>query len=319
MYLQQDTLTANCRSDADIGDSGLRLSAGEVCPDCVDPPDRNIVMWQHDIGGRKTYRPAPSVAMSDPALNGIAIAQQVFGKIKVILPQGFPDSGAADPLSRNDVGIHGTDTETPSFTEFAQQVNISYTFSTKAEIIANDDVPDPEPVDEVFLHKIFRRSLCQRLVEAKRKHLIDAGFRQLFDLVPPAQQTRRGVLRTEEFVRMRLEGHCRSFDAERLGLLFEKTQQAHMTHMNAIEIADGHHRGPVSFLNIIKIANQYNAVLKLSVTEMPTRVDLLQSPGREAGEAKSLLRNAESMPDAVQDGASTDNHHRYQTPPPKAP
>ena len=186
MYLQQDPFSPNRRPKANIGDSSLRLSAGEVYPDRVDPPNRNIVVRQHNIGGGKPYRAAAFVTMSNPTLNGIAIAQQVLCKIKVILSERFANSRTADPLSRDDAGIHGTDAKTPSLTEFAQQMNISCTFPAKAKIIANDDMPDSESIDEVFLHKNLSRSLCQRLVKAKREYLIDTGFRQLFDLVPPA-------------------------------------------------------------------------------------------------------------------------------------
>ena len=100
---------------------------------------------------------------------------------------------------------------------------------------------NPETVNEIFSDKIFGRRLGQFAIETQRKYLINPGSLQLLNLVSPAQEPRRSVLRAEKLVGVGLERHYRGTRPKPTGLFPKNVYQACMPQMYTIVVTNRYH------------------------------------------------------------------------------
>jgi hypothetical protein len=138
-------------------------------------------------------------------------------------------------------GLYRVYRKAPRLAKCSKQINIASTFTAETKIIANNQMANPETVNEIFSDKIFGRRLGQFAIKTQRKYLINPGSLQLLNLVSPAQEARWSVLRAEKLVGMRLERHYRSARPKPTGLFPKNVYQACMPQMYAIVVTNRYH------------------------------------------------------------------------------
>jgi hypothetical protein len=114
----------------------------------------------------------------------------------------------------------------------------------EAEIVADDQMAHTEAAHQHVLDEAVGMHRGEGGIEAAHMHTVDAVLRQLEQLVTQRGQARRRVLRREVLTRVWLEGQYGGFRVARTGLLDEHREQGLMAAVNAVEVADGEHRGP---------------------------------------------------------------------------
>jgi hypothetical protein len=148
-------------------------------------------------------------------------------------------------------GLYSVYRKAPRLAKCSKQINIAGTFTAETKIIANNQMANPETVNEIFSDKILGRRLRQFTIETQRKYLINPGSLQFLNLVSPAQKSRRSILRAEKLVGMRLERHYRGTRPKPTGLFPKDVYQARVPQMYAVVVTNRYHRRAVRGTNVI--------------------------------------------------------------------
>src|SRR5574344_412384 len=128
--------------------------------------------------------------------------------------------------------------------------------AAEAKVVPHFQVHHAEPLDEDLVDELVGGKLAQAAVEGQAQHLIDATGAQQFELLAQAGNPRRGLVGSKELARLRLEDHHAAGQPGLRRTLAQARQDALVTAVHAIEIADGSGAATLAGAQIMETSDQ---------------------------------------------------------------
>ncbi|MNN39238.1 hypothetical protein D3C81_1532680 [compost metagenome] len=194
--------------------------------------------------------------MQHPPADAVGPAEQALGQGKIAGSQRLAHPRAADALAVLGDGGRRLDGETLARAGLDQQGEIAGAALAEAEIVADLQMLDAEPLDQDLANELPGGQLAQAAVEGQAQHPVDAGLAQQFELLAQAADAPRGLVRGKEFARLRLEDHHAAGQPGLRRTLAQARQDTLVTAVHAVEIANGGNAAALAGTQIVETSNQ---------------------------------------------------------------
>ncbi len=183
------------RPPPEVDRAGVDRAVGPLVAAGVDAVGRQAHRAGHvDVGRREADQPTALVATDDRAAHLVRPAEHPRGELDVAAGQRPPDGRAADRLVdpvRPGDQVDRVDDEVVGEAVVLEQTDVAVAVAAEVEVLADDDRPHGQPLDEHALDERLRRLLRLRLVEAQDHGGVEpGGGQQLEALVGRRQQLR---------------------------------------------------------------------------------------------------------------------------------
>ena len=114
----------------------------------------------------------------------------------------------------------------------------------EAKIIADDQGPYREFIDQDLPHKLSGRERRERRVEPQAHHAVDPAPLKLRYLLTQIRKARRRLMRREKLDRLRFKDQRAGDHMAGAGAGLQLREHGLMAQMHAVKIADGSDAGP---------------------------------------------------------------------------
>ena len=192
----------------------------------------------HEVGRRKTDRPAASLTAVDQARIAERVAEESVGGPDVALVQGLADAGRGAGGIAIEEWRDGGVGEAVAVGGSGEQGRIALTLVPEAKALAGGECPDREPAFQDLAHEVRGSHRHQRTVEAQEEKVGAAELAQQLDLAAHGRQPLGRRRRCHHFLGVRLEGEHGQWAAAG-GQPTRLLHHCPMAAMHAVEIADG--------------------------------------------------------------------------------
>ncbi|MCY1294056.1 hypothetical protein D9M70_433370 [compost metagenome] len=232
------------RPHANVGNPRPALAV-QLGADHEHPGERHATALELHVGGRRAELAGQFLAVQDASFDLERPPQQVLGQGEVGLGQGLAHARAADPFAGHLDGRRRFDGEAFARSDLAEEIEITGTVAAEAEIVADFQVLDAQPLDQHRVDELGGAQLAQAAVETQAQHPVDAFAGQQLELVAQAGQPRWRGVRAEVFAWLRLEDHHATRHPELGRALAQTRQDGLVAPVYAVEIADGGDAAPM--------------------------------------------------------------------------
>jgi hypothetical protein len=206
--------------------------------------------------------------MKDPAGDLERAPQQMGSEGKVCGSQRIAHFGTADADAIDLDGLRGLYGKTFFGADLLQEIKITDSVATKAEVVADLKMPHAQPVNQHGVYELGSTELAEALIEGKTQHQINTLPGEQIEFVTQAGQTCRRRIRGEKLARLRFEDDHTAGQAQLDGALAQACQDSLMAPVNTVEVANGGDAAPVLRAQIVKASNQlHNALLAHKVAD----------------------------------------------------
>lgn len=241
MDFQQGFRPADRRPDTEIGDTGKRLVAKPTDLDGKNARHRQRIVLDPQIGCRETDLAAELLAMRHLAVDDIRAAQQAGCMLHVTGQQRPANGRAGHAFTICCHAAHRLDSEAESLPGFLKKAKVASAATTKAKIIADDQMSDLATANQHLLNELISRKGRKSCVKRTDHRLTRAALAQQLQLFTQGRQTGRRRVRRKKFAGMGFEGQHHGRQIKCFSHLSQAFDQRRMPEVNAIEIANGKH------------------------------------------------------------------------------
>ena len=138
----------------------------------------------------------------------------------------------------------------------AEQLDVSLRLVPETEVVADDEMTDPELGVQQLVDERSRRNCGELRVEPHAEHPIDRGRPEGLHLLAESGDPGRGHEVVEHLLRMGLEDHEHRGKIEVLSEPREALQQCPVADVNPVEHADGQHASAVTGVKVVQAADE---------------------------------------------------------------